>query len=308
MVNHPAKSIVRRFWLLTLALGLNALFAIAEVHAQGADLPPPTAADVAAPSAASDTHEVPASPPPTAAATALAAPVDHTIRATSGQDYVGGVHADRLEAALVEHAHASRRMQNWAAASEIVVAGVLAWGGVRMATDKADGWGTSRASLGLSSLFIALGASALATAITRFVTEETSERRLERWNELSDSEKHDPKRRARFEGELAAEADLTHAYRLSAVPIGIGFVAGGGVTFGLAAAEFSGPVRMDGYILASCALAVGAVEIVMSVWTETLAQKIWRRYNEPNSRDALGVLHLPIRESQAEMLRMPRTL
>lgn len=188
--------------------------------------------------------------------------------------------ADRLEAALVEHAHVTRVRETFAGIGSVVISAVLITAGILVATDS-SGWGRSEASAALTGIFFTTGAGSLAGAIGHWVGDTPAERRLGRWQGLSDAQRRQADIRGRFEGELQSEAEVTGALRVSAVPGSVGLVLGGGALIGAGASDaFHGDAQSTAFVIGGISAGIGALRLVSSLWTRTLAEKIWLRYQQ----------------------------
>jgi hypothetical protein len=213
---------------------------------------------------------VPAPAAANAGAVAPGGPVERWVEARR---------VDRLEASLVELAHADSLVRTWGAVGALIVGGALIAGGVLVAADGEDWGGRGRAAVSIGAW--SAGASLIAAGVYRLFSTTPAEDRLLRWSGLRQDRKLDVFEFARIEGELASEAeDARFNRRLSAFS-SIGLVAGGAGLIGLAASsELDGHIEKDAYILGSVVMGVGAIQTAALLLTRTPAERAWKHYAE----------------------------
>jgi hypothetical protein len=251
-----SSSSVRR-WALCCSLAL-ALAGGARVHAQAAaeTAPSPAPAEPAAPPVAERTEPGPA------------------------QRFVEARRVDRLEASIAELAYAEKLGRRWGGVASVVLGGALIVVGVLIAVEDEGGWGT-RGRAAVSGGIWAAGAASIGSALYRWSCETPAERRLARWSEQRSDGKLDLFEFARFEGELASEAELAGQGRgLSAVG-GFALIAGGAGMIALGASgEIGDDAATSAYIWGGVLAGLGVIQSVSLFLVDTPAERAWRHYSE----------------------------
>jgi hypothetical protein len=186
---------------------------------------------------------------------------------------------DRLEASLVELAHADGLIRRWGGVGALVLGGALIAGGVLIALEEEDWGGNGRAAV--SGIAWCAGASLIVAGIYRWFGRTPAEERLERWGNLRADKRLDVFEFARFEGELQSEAaDAAFGRRLAAFS-SIGLIAGGGALIGFAASsELEGDPEKAGYIMGGALVGVGAIQMIALLLRTTPAERAWENYSQ----------------------------
>jgi hypothetical protein len=193
--------------------------------------------------------------------------------------WVDARRVDRLEASLVELAHADSIIRQWGFVGALIVGGALIAAGVLVGVDEKEWGGKGRAAVSVAAW--AAGASLIGAGIYRAFSRTPSEDRLERWSALRQNKKLDIFEFARIEGELANEAEMARFNRRLAAFSSFGLVAGGAGLIGLAASsELDGSVEKDAYILGGVVAGVGAIQAVALLIQRTPAERAWKHYSE----------------------------
>jgi hypothetical protein len=222
---------------------------------------------------------------PRALVLALPAPAAQSAGAASpagpAERWVDARRVDRLEASLVELAHADSLVRNLGAVGALVLGSAMIAGGVLVGVD--DDWG-GRGRVAVSVAAWSAGASLIAAGVYRFFSRTPSEDRLLRWSGLRQDHKLDVFEFARIEGELASEAESSRFGRRLAAFSSFGMIAGGAGLIGLAASsELEGAIEKDAFILGGVVVGVGAVQSIALLLTRTPAERAWKHYAEGGS-------------------------
>jgi hypothetical protein len=213
-------------------------------------------------------------------ALATVAPIARAQTAAVGpaERFVEASRIDRLEASIAELAAADMLIRRFGSIGGFVLGGGLIAGGVLVAVED-EGWGT-RGRAAVSGAAWAAGASLVAIALYRILTHSPGEERLARWSALRHGGKLDVFEFARFEGELAAEAQLARFNRSLSAVGSFGLLAAGGGLIALGASDELGDDGSDAYILGSVLAGVGAIQAVALFWQKTPAERAWKHYQE----------------------------
>jgi hypothetical protein len=206
----------------------------------------------------------------------------------SAERWVEARRVDRLEASLVEAAHADTLIRQWGGVGALVLGGTLIASGIVVALDDENWSGNGRAAL--SGLAWSAGASLIIAGIYRWFGSTPAEQRLERWSNLRVNKRLDIFEFARFEGELQSAAqDAAFGRRLTAFS-SIGLIAGGAAMIGLAASsKLEGDSETGGYVLGGVLAGVGAIQMVALLWISTPAERAWKHYSEGGGGFALNL-------------------
>jgi len=192
---------------------------------------------------------------------------------------------DRLEASMVELAHADGLVRRVGGVGALVLGGTAIVGGVLIALSGDADWG-GRGRAAVSGFAWSAGASLIAVGIYRWFSTTPAEERLTRWTELRQRQALDRSEFGRFEGELASEALLARFNRRLAAFGSFGLVAAGGGVLGLAASsELEGSAERGGYVLGSVLIGVGAIQSAALLLFATPAERAWRHY----AHDSVGL-------------------
>jgi hypothetical protein len=185
-----------------------------------------------------------------------------------------------LEVALEELRDASASSATWGVLSNFLAAtasiGLGTWVMVAHADSDEDD-----SSVAVGSLAITMGGAWLALAVHGWVAPSTDQLRLERWRALRERGLIDDRALARFEGELAAEAEIARWIRTGTGVAYIGMAAAGAGVIGLAAADHvpsgsSGLAYLEGGLL----VAVGLWQSIANLAGSSYTEDIVRRYHE----------------------------
>lgn len=201
----------------------------------------------------------------------------------------------RLESSIVELAEADAIGRTWGGVGSVLLGGVVIAAGVLVAVDDDASWGRGGGRAALSGVALATGAGMVAAAIYRWVANTPGEERLARWLELRRSSRLDSLEFGRFEGELAAEAELARSQRHLGAAGALGLVAGGGTLIGLAASSaLEGDSQSAGYTVGTIAAILGAAQTAALLLIDSPAERAWQHYSEPGSA-GFGRLQIPAR-------------
>jgi hypothetical protein len=251
---------------LALLVASVATFVTGPVFAQA---PPP-------PDATSEQASEPLDPP------ALAQPIASVSSALTHA--VDTRRMARLESSIVELAEADTIARTWGGVGSVLLGGVVIAAGVLVAVEDDASWGEGGGRAALSGVALATGAGMVAAAIYRWVADTPAEERLARWLELRRSARVDSLELGRFEGELAAEAELARAQRRLGAAGALGLVAGGGTLIGFAASSaLEGDSKSAGIAVGAIAAALGAAQIAALLLIDSPAERAWQHYSEPGS-------------------------
>ena len=207
------------------------------------------------------------------------------------EGFVDARRIDRLEASIAELASSDGMVRRFGSVGGFVLGGGLIAGGILIAADD-DGWG-GRGRAAVSGAAWAAGASMIVAGLYRLLTQTPAEDRLERWAELRRSGKLDVFEFARFEGELAVEAELARFNRRLAAYGSFGLVGAGGGLIALgASSELDDDASSDAYVLGSVLAGVGLVQSIALLMIDTPAERAFRHYKEGGA-GFFGELSLP---------------
>ena len=206
---------------------------------------------------------------------------------------------ERLEASLVELAHADGLIRQWGGLGALLLGGGLIAGGIVIALDDEHWSGGGLAAV--SGIAWCAGAGLIAAGIFRWFSRTPAEERLERWTSLRTNKRLDVFEFARFEGELQSAAeDAGFGRRLSAFS-SIGLMAGGAGLIGLAAtSRLEGDGETAGYAMGGAIIGVGAIQLAVLLWQVTPAERAWKHYSEGG-----GGLSLNLRPLDPELVVSP---
>jgi hypothetical protein len=185
----------------------------------------------------------------------------------------------RLELALQELSEAGATDATWGAIANVVFgsawAALGAW--VLIAHNDAD---EDPSSIEVGTVTLATGGSLLAAGLYGLgVPPTTDRRRLERWNTLRGQGTLDAIELARFEGELAAEADAARRSRVVSGVSHIGAATGGAAVIALAAAgQVAEGSRWFAYVMGGSMVAVGVGQALADLCGSSATEDIWQRY------------------------------
>jgi hypothetical protein len=230
-------------------------------------------------------------PPPVATSGEATEPVDPSALAQPVAPASGGLtHAvdarrmARLESSIMELAEADAVARTWGGVGSVLLGGVVIAAGVLVAVEDDASWGEGGGRAALSGVALATGAGMVATAIYRWLSDTPAEERLARWLELRRSARLESLELGRFEGELAAEAELARAQRRLGAAGALGLVAGGGTLIGFAASSaLEGDSKSAGITVGAIAVALGAAQIAALLLIDSPAERAWQHYSEPGS-------------------------
>jgi len=189
-------------------------------------------------------------------------------------------HVERLEKALEDLRDAgassatSGVLSNFVAGSASV--GLGTWVLVAHADSDEDD-----SSVGAGVLAIAMGGAWLALAVHGWFAPSTDELRLDRWRALRARELIDDRALARFEGELAAEAEIARLIRTGKGVAYIGVAAAGAGVIALAAADqVASGSRGLAYLEGGMLVAFGLWQSIANLAGSSYTEDIVRRYHE----------------------------
>lgn len=193
--------------------------------------------------------------------------------------WVTAQRVDRLEASLVELAHADGLIRQWGGVGALVLGGTLIAGGVLIALED-EGWGDDgRAAV--SGIAWSAGASLIAAGIYRWFSRTPAEQRLERWSNLRANKRLDVFEFARFEGELQSAAQEAAFGRRLVAFSSIGLMAGGAGLIALSASSgLEGDSETTGYVMGGALAGVGAIQMVALLLLPTPAERAWEHYSQ----------------------------
>jgi hypothetical protein len=231
-------------------------------------------------------HALPSEPAPTAIEPSLA-PASVALAQTADARRTA-----RLESSIVELAEANAIARTWGGVGSLLLGGVVIAAGVLVAVNDDASWGEGGGRAALSGVALASGAGMVGSAIYGWLSETPAEERLARWLELRRGERLDSLEFGRFEGELAAEAELARSQRRSGAAAALGLVAGGGALIGFAASSaLEGDSESAGYTVGAVAAILGAAQTAALLLIDAPAERAWQHYSEPESSD-FGALRL----------------
>jgi len=186
---------------------------------------------------------------------------------------------DRLEEALEELGSAGAASVTWTAISNLVVGGLLVGFGAWVLVDHADA-GADDSSVVAGVLAGAMGGALLASSVHAVVGRRTTDQlRVERWRTLRAKGLLDDRALARFEGELAAEAEFARWSRTATGVLYIGVGAAGAGVIALAAADqvphgSRGLAYLEGGLL----IALGLWQSIANLAGTSHTEDVVRRY------------------------------
>jgi hypothetical protein len=188
--------------------------------------------------------------------------------------------AYRLEVALEDLRDASASSATWGVLSNFLAGAASIGLGTWVLVGHADS-DEDASSVAAGSLAIAMGGAWLALAVRGWFARSTDQLRLERWRALRARGLIDDRALARFEGELAAEAEVARWIRTGTGVAYIGVAAAGAGMIGLAAADqvpsaSSGLAYFEGGLLVALGLWQSIANLAGSSYTEDIV----RRYRE----------------------------
>jgi uncharacterized membrane protein len=193
----------------------------------------------------------------------------------------------RLEYALQDVSETGGTNATWGAVANVVTgsawAALGAW--VLIAHSDAD---EDPSSIEVGTVALATGGSLLIAGVYGLAAPPTADRRrLERWNALRAQGLIDAEELARFEGELAAEAEVARRSRVVSGVSHIGAATGGAAVIALAAAgQVADGSRWFAYVMGGSMVAVGVGQAIVKLCGSSATEDAWRRYQSSTSAGA----------------------
>jgi len=187
---------------------------------------------------------------------------------------------DRLEEALEDQRAASASSATWGVLSNLFAGGMSVGLGTWVLVAHADA-NEDDSSVVVGVVALTIGGVLLASAVHGWFARSTDELRLERWRTVRAKGLIDDRALARFEGELAAEAEFARWTRTLTGVSYIGMAAGGAAVIGLAATDqvphgSSGLAYLEGGLL----VAVGIWQSIANLTGTSRTEDIVRRYRD----------------------------
>jgi hypothetical protein len=201
---------------------------------------------------------------------------------------------DRLEDALEDLSAAEVSSATWSAVSNFIAGGLLVGYGTWVLVEHAATDEDDSSALAAGGFALSIGGMSLALAVHALFARSTDDLRLERWRVLRAKGLIDDRALARFEGELAAEAQVTRWTRTVTGVAYIGVAASGAAMIALAAAgKVPSGLRDFAYIEGGFLVALGVWQSTANLAGTWRTEDIVRRYLDGEAAPSLSLAPHP---------------
>jgi hypothetical protein len=162
----------------------------------------------------------------------------------------------------------------------LLLGGLTAGYGVAVAVS-GDELGQTAGRAALSGVALSAGLVMMTHAVQSLLSGNGSDQlRLERWRRASVGGLPDATVVARFEGELAAEADSARAQRIASGVSNIGIALGGATLIAFGASHaLQGHAQTAAYLFGGTMLGIGTLEsLSLLLWSRSAHERVWQRH------------------------------
>lgn len=203
--------------------------------------------------------------------------------------------SEQLRIGIEELARLGSASQLYGSIGSIVVGGLSTAYGVSVALDH-EALGRTADRAALSGVALSAGAVMIARGVYNLLSpDNTDADRLERFKLESSRGPLDAEALARFEGELAAEAQLAHVQRIGGGVSAFALAAAGGtlIAFG-ATSKLEGSAESAAFIAGGTFLGLGLLQGAAALFIPSPHERVWQNYEGMRMADASSLVRISL--------------